>query len=445
MKVKNRIHPEKRAGIETNVPLHLHVHFDQQRVCTFYTGFRCDISQWNADKQKMSINGVNKAGQTSSYVNLHLKAIRAAVDTWAKENPTGTKDDLLKHLRLAAGKKDKTIVIEVSETFFSAFDEFLTKHPLSDVRRKNFRVLKRALQRFEMYKSYKNKFILTFDNLTVDVLKEFEIFLTQEHVFCTDYPELYKAIPESRTPQPRGRNTLNDLFTKLRTFIIWANKKDATTKIAKTTNNAFSDNGFRIEESLYGTPFYISIEERNDLYNFDFSHRPQLATQRDIFVFQCLVGCRVGDMYAMTRNNVIDGAIQYVARKTADTKKITVQVPLTKTALEILERYPDGKTLLPFISEQKYNVYIKEMFSLAGLTRIVTVINPTTGEAEQRPLNELASSHLARRCFVGNLYKKVLDPNLVGAMSGHKQGSKAFARYREIDRETLNNTVNMLE
>jgi hypothetical protein len=150
-------------------------------------------------------------------------------------------------------------------------------------------------------------------------------------------------------------------------------------------------------------------------------------------------------MYAMTRNNVIDGAIQYVARKTADTKKITVQVPLTKTALEILERYPDGKTLLPFISEQKYNVYIKEMFSLAGLTRIVTVINPTTGEAEQRPLNELASSHLARRCFVGNLYKKVLDPNLVGAMSGHKQGSKAFARYREIDRETLNNTVNMLE
>ena len=37
------------------------------------------------------------------------------------------------------------------QTFFEAFDEFLTKHPLSEVRRKNFRVLYRALKRFELY------------------------------------------------------------------------------------------------------------------------------------------------------------------------------------------------------------------------------------------------------------------------------------------------------
>ena len=28
---------------------------------------------------------------------------------------------------------------------------------------------------------------------------------------------------------------------------------------------------------------------------------------------------------------------------------------------------------------------------------------------------------------------KVKDPNLVGVLSGHKEGSKAFARYRTID------------
>ena len=50
-------------------------------------------------------------------------------------------------------------------------------------------------------------------------------------------------------------------------------------------------------------------------------------------------------------------------------------------------------------------------------------------------LYEIASSHLARRTFVGNLYKQVKDPNLVGALSGHKEGSRAFARYREIDEE----------
>jgi hypothetical protein len=62
-----------------------------------------------------------------------------------------------------------------------------------------------------------------------------------------------------------------------------------------------------------------------------------------------------------------------------------------------------------------------------------------------KPLNELASSHLARRCFVGNLYKQVKDPNLVGALSGHKDGSKAFARYRTIDEQMKTELVKMLE
>ena len=57
---------------------------------------------------------------------------------------------------------------------------------------------------------------------------------------------------------------------------------------------------------------------------------------------------------------------------------------------------------------------------------------------------EIASSHLARRTFVGNLYRKVKDPNLVGALSGHKEGSKAFARYRTIDDEMKKELVNLL-
>jgi integrase len=57
----------------------------------------------------------------------------------------------------------------------------------------------------------------------------------------------------------------------------------------------------------------------------------------------------------------------------------------------------------------------------------------------------LASSHLARRTFVGNLYKKVKDPNLVGALSGHKDGSRAFARYREIDDDLKKELISILD
>lgn len=47
--------------------------------------------------------------------------------------------------------------------------------------------------------------------------------------------------------------------------------------------------------------------------------------------------------------------------------------------------------------------------------------------------------------FVGNLYKKEKAPSLVGALSGHNEGSKAFARYRDIDEGIKKELVNLLD
>lgn len=150
----------------------------------------------------------------------------------------------------------------------------------------------------------------------------------------------------------------------------------------------------------------------------------------------------------LTPANIINGYVEYIASKTKADRSDVIRVPLTQRAKDILEKYKDvekdGK-ILPFISSQKYNVAIKKIFKTCGITRIVTVLNPTTGEEEQRPIDEIASSHLARRTFVGNLYKKVKDPNLVGALSGHKEGSRAFARYREIDDDLKKEMIGFIE
>uniref|UniRef100_S0DFL6 Putative integrase n=1 Tax=termite gut metagenome TaxID=433724 RepID=S0DFL6_9ZZZZ len=63
----------------------------------------------------------------------------------------------------------------------------------------------------------------------------------------------------------------------------------------------------------------------------------------------------------------------------------------------------------------------------------------------QKPIYEVASSHMARRSFIGNIYKQVKDPNLVGARSGHKEGSKAFARYRDIDEDMKKELISFLD
>ena len=298
-------------------------------------------------------------------------------------------------------------------TLLELFDEFLEKHKLSEVRKKNYRVVRRGLERYQVFvrmtRRGQKDFVLDVDEVTPDTLRDIWDFFENEYRYYELYPEIYEIVPEFRTPHPRGKNTLLDCFSRIRTFFYWCRDNK------RTANTPFDD--FPLEECTYGTPYY------------------------------CLIGCRVGDLLKLTKSSVIDGAVEYIPRKTKDGRPLTVRVPLNDTALEIVERYADspGDNLLPFISEQKYNVAIKRIFKAAGLKRLVTVINPTTREEEKRVLYEIASSHLARRTFVGNLYKQVKDPNLVGALSGHKEGSRAFARYRAIDDEMKKELVNLLK
>lgn len=329
---------------------------------------------------------------------------------------------------------------DISKTFFDVFDAYIDSYRGTERMKQHYRSVKRIFQRFELFKRTTEKsFTITFENLNTNILRDFEVFIQEEHKLFEKYPGIYKAVPDSRPPKQRGRNRTNKIFRYIRTVVRWAIEENLTT--------IHSFPKFKIKEDVYGTPIYISIEERNHLYNFDLSTNSELAIQRDIFVFQCLIGCRVGDLNKMEKSSLINGAIEYIARKTKDEQPITVRVPLNSVSKEIIERYSNasGERLLPFISEHKYRTAIKEMFKITGLTRMVTIINPTTGNEEKRPLNEIAATHIARKTFIGNLYKKVKDPNLVGALSGHKEGSRAFARYREIDDEIKNDLVKRLE
>ena len=317
----------------------------------------------------------------------------------------------------------------------------------------HFEVLMRAFHRFLIVRGYNVG--ITLDEVTGDTLRDFVNYFQEEHTFInvgTDkdgnrtieftnprFKLAIQAVPESRMPAPRGMNTISLILQRFRTFYHWAIDQGIT------DNNPFRH--FEVPQALYGTPYYITIDERRHLFDLDLSSNPRLAVQRDIFVFQCLIGCRVSDLRNLRKDSVINGAVEYIPRKTKTGHPVTVRVPLNETAIQILERYKDipGGKLLPCISDQKYNDAIKELFTVAGLTRMVTILNSTTRQEEKRPLNEVASSHLARRTFIGNLYKKVKDPNLIGKLSGHVEGSTAFARYRDIDEEMRKELVSMLD
>lgn len=343
---------------------------------------------------------------------------------------------------------------EVGGSFFDLMNTYLKERRYSYDESKGYRVLMRVMARYEGFirqtESERKKFAWDIDKTTRTDIEDFRDYIRNEKQLSEDYPhifsELLKSYPVEVTPKhpnksigERGENTVMKMTKRLRAFWHWLNEKEYT------DNMPFK--GVEIKSETYGTPYYLSMGERNIIADYDLSDSPKLAVQRDIFIFHCLIGCRVSDLLSLTKSSVVNGAVEYVPRKTEDKRPVVVRVPLNSRAQAILEKYKDykGPKLLPFITAQKYNDDIKKILTKCGIDRVVTVRNPVTGKQEQKALNCIGSSHMARRTFVGNLYRQVKDPNLIGKLSGHSEGSKAFVRYRDIDENLMKETVALID
>lgn len=369
---------------------------------------------------------------------------------------------------------DKYDIAVKPKTFAELAEEYYTiPHggrltPLSNDQQRAYKVLVRAVARYEGYVQYSaNKhFTFNIDTVTRTDIAGFADYLKNEKDLSEKYPSLYKkliekyplAIGEGHSVlKGRGDNTVKNMLDRLKSLFRYFVEK------GYTNNRPFD--GYTIGMETYGTPVYITIGERNTIADADLTgiweamskeeRKPArmplktLLEQRDIFVFHCFVGCRVSDLVKLTEKNITDGILTYTPHKTKDAGKDQVQprIPLHEKALALIEKYKGVDTkgrLFPFISPNKYNIAIKMIFKMAGITREVEVRNPLTGENEFVPINTIASSHLARRTFIGNAYFKVADPNLIGAMSGHVDGSKAFKRYRKIEDDTLKNVIDLI-
>lgn len=418
--------------ITDNVPLFADIRFSGTRLF-YFTGYRIDNSCFDAAQQKAVKNTTACEGKRNvsySDVNRRIKLIDAALtnifdniqDAPDKSNIVQTLDNVCKKGDQVENKNEAE-----SFEFLLMFERYINNARLSVGRKKH------AFSTLNHWKRFadKKKLALSFDNITPDILRAFEKFLLSEKKTTEKDPE-EKAI--------RGLNTLHCILALTRTFWNYARKELNTKGIILQ----YPFESYQIPAEVYGTPIYLTIDERNILFNAVIESE-RLAKVRDIFVLQCLIGCRVGDLCQFTKSNITDNVISYIPRKTKEGKPVTVTVPLGSKAIELLSRYdmPDGR-LMPFISDQRYNVYLKELFEVVKLTRIVTRQHPTTREQENVRLCDIASSHMARRSFVGGLFGKV-DSAIIASMSGHVSNSKAFSRYYDVSKELQQNAINLMD
>lgn len=419
-KRKNR----ENSGVNTtDVPVLAVISYPGQRI-KYPIGYRVSASDWMEEGQVQPFfvtdNGVN-----ADEVNALIAKIKCEINSYFAYcdavHSEPSKAEILNKLRLLTGRKEKAIKrlakrqIKPAET--RSFLDYINEHQLfknfSYDRKKGYRSAFKHLFRF--CKAY--GITANFDTITTQVLENFRKYLT-----------------DGKHCKPVSKNTVSYILTAVKSFWRYC------IKMGYTNNNPFLR--FEIEPEVYGNPIYITKEERDTLY---YLHIPdeRLRKTRDIFVFQCLIGCRVGDLIRLKKDNVVNGAIEYIPRKTKDERPVIARVPLCPKAQSIIDRYTtvEDEKLLPFISPQKYNDYIKELFRFAHITRTVTRLNPLTRQEERVSIADVASSHMARRTFIGILHRKVKN-EVIGSMSGHSANSKAFSRYYHIEDDTKRDAVN---
>ena len=178
---------------------------------------------------------------------------------------------------------------------------------------------------------------------------------------------------------------------------------------------------------------FLDEEEIQRLIEKEFSiHRLNLV--KDIFVFSCFTGLAYADVKALNKDNIvigIDGGrwIKTTRKKT----KTKSNVPLLPSAETILKKYEkdsealNSNKLLPILSNQKMNAYLKEIADLCEISKNLTF-------------------HLARHTFATTVTLTNGVPiESVSKMLGHKSLKTTQHYAKIIDRKVSEDMSSLKE
>lgn len=164
---------------------------------------------------------------------------------------------------------------------------------------------------------------------------------------------------------------------------------------------------------------FLSEEEMQTMLEKEL-HTKRLEQVRDIFIFCCYTGLAYSDVKKLTQDNLVFGMDGEKWIKVKRTKTDTrSNIPLLPTALAIIKKYenhPETVTkgvLLPVLSNQKSNAYLKEIADLCDINKNLT-------------------THLARHTFATTVtLSNGVPMESVSKMLGHKS-LKTTQHYAKI-------------
>ena len=371
----------KRKGvvITENVPIRMRVIYNCTRV-DFSTGYRIDASKWDNDKQRVKMSCTNKLKQSATEINTALLNLYTEIQNTFKEfevqNIMPTSEQLKAAFNKLHTETPEEVVEEAPKIYglLEVFPDFIkecgTQNGWSAATYEKFAAVKVHLEKFDDQ--------LTFDALSETVLTKYVRFL-EEH-------------------EGLRNSSILKQIAYLKWYLRWCSKN------GYCLNDVYND----FNPKLKSTPkkvIFLTWDELNKLREYKIPSSKQfLERVRDVFLFQCFTGLRYSDVANLRRSDVKDNRIEITTVKTAD----SLIIELNKYSKSILDKYRDvtfeNDRVLPVISNQKMNDYLKILAKLAGIDEPV---RETYYKGNERidvitPKYELLGTHAGRRTFICN-------------------------------------------
>lgn len=157
-----------------------------------------------------------------------------------------------------------------------------------------------------------------------------------------------------------------------------------------------------------------------DEYEKIVMHSDGMEKAKDVFCFCCFTSLRFSDANNLKRSDIHNGKMTLTTIKTAD----TITIELNKYAESILKKYKKsdfGGYALPRITNQRMNLYVKELCELCGINEPVTMTYYKGNERieDTLPKYELIGTHTGRRTFICNALMLGIPAEIVMKWTGH--------------------------